>query len=191
MRNLFAACALFALACNGSGVEDDAGTDAQVSTLDCATYCADLSALCAADTAQFPNAATCMASCGTWPVGRMSDTGGNTLGCRVYHLSEVEELGPQHCDHAGPAGGEGCGSNCDGFCTIALSACTGANEQYADLVECMAECEDFRDFEEYFANVTSGNSLACRLAHLVRASESEAQAAIECPNIVEASPACQ
>src|SRR5882672_11235806 len=58
-------------------------------TLDCATYCTHLAADCTGTNAQI-SMANCMGTCATIPPGAATDTSGNTLGCRNYHLQNIE-----------------------------------------------------------------------------------------------------
>jgi hypothetical protein len=175
--------------CDDGVPDEDAGPEVE---LTCESYCGRVQAGCTGDEAQYGDRESCLSTCATMPAGSLSDTSGNTLGCRQYHVGEVEELGAEHCHHAGPAGGhdEGCGTNCESFCSIVQGACTGANEQFADVAACMTACEGITDDEEFTANVTSGNSLACRLYHATVASLGGANATTHCPHVAVVSSTC-
>ncbi|MBZ0118162.1 MAG: hypothetical protein K8H88_14265 [Sandaracinaceae bacterium] len=156
-------------------------------TPDCATYCTAIMANCTGAVAQYSSMGDCMSACGALAVGTAADMAGNTVGCRTYHAGAAAAMPDVHCVHAGPGGASACGSNCEGFCAIALHACTGANMQYADVGACMTECAGFPDTETYDTSDTGGDTLACRLYHLTVATNSPD---VHCPHIVEASPVC-
>jgi hypothetical protein len=188
---LFAALAVLA-ACGGN--DEQGSPDAEVGDIDaadqvptCADYCATIEANCAAPQDQWSSAATCMTACASWDVGTIDDTSGNTLGCRNYHAGAAESMPAVHCVHAGPGGAGACGSNCEGFCTLALDACTGANEQFASMAECMTACAGYDATEPYDVTDTGGDTFACRLYHLTAA---VGDPGTHCDHIVEASAPC-
>jgi hypothetical protein len=79
----------------------------------CDRYCDTLMAACGGDNAQFADLDTCVSYCdGTgWPEGRVGDTSGNTIECRIYHAEVAAMEHPEfHCPHAGPTGDNVCGS---------------------------------------------------------------------------------
>jgi hypothetical protein len=155
----------------------------------CADYCTAITANCAAPQAQYADMAGCMGSCAAFDIGTLADTAGNTVGCRTYHAGAAKDMMmPEvHCVHAGPGGAGPCGTNCEGFCDIALSACPAI---YADAAACAADCATFMDTEPFDATDVAGNTLACRLYHLTVASSSADNAAIHCAHINAASPVC-
>ena len=57
--------------------------------LDCDTYCKQLATDCAGVNAQITTA-NCMGTCMLFPPGTQADTSGHTLGCRNYHLQNIE-----------------------------------------------------------------------------------------------------
>ena len=147
----------------------DAGDGGPAVTLDCNTYCNEIDKNCTGVYEQYPTvdggSASCLASCKSFPLGTLADTGGqNTLGCRIYHAGAPSATLPAtHCQHAGPSGGdttpsddvEGsdagidpspgvCGSACASFCDLVMSACTGANLQYGGSYDaCFRTCKTF------------------------------------------------
>ncbi len=138
----------------------------------CATYCSTIMTNCrgegdgGAGNAQYASMADCLAVCMAMPVGAAADTSGNTLGCRTYHARAAAMDPTTHCPHAGPGGAGLCGSNCEGYCQIAQRYCTGANQVYASLAQCMSTCAMFPDTVRYGAGVPDGNSTACLLWHV-------------------------
>lgn len=161
---LFAIAICQLAACGG----DDGDSD-----LSCDSYCTSIMANCSGTNQQFGSMEQCMSSCSHYPVGKAEDTTGNTLGCRTYHAgSPAKNVPAEHCIHAGPGGAGPCGSNCEGFCTLVLGSCTGANAQYGgDMNTCMAACSGFAVMPLYSTSQTSGNTLSCRLYHASVASE--------------------
>lgn len=155
--------------------------------LDCNTYCTHLAADCTGANAQL-NPTNCMGTCMAYPPGTQADMSGNTLGCRNYHLQNIEVRNMSatvHCPHTGPIGGLAadtasvCGTSpCDDFCELQTKVCgtnatqvTGvdANHRYADLAACKAACGDFVKTPEASPTVQSGNTFACRIYHLTNA----------------------
>lgn len=153
----------------------------------CTAYCATIEANCTGTNDQYSSNAACLASCAPIPDGTAADMGGNTVGCRTYHAGAAMSAPAVHCPHAGPGGAGACGANCEGFCTIALGVCTGANQVYASLAQCLTECAGFPTAPPYNTTTTSGDSFACRMYHLTAASLDPAG---HCSHIVEASPVC-
>lgn len=155
--------------------------------LDCATYCTHLAADCKDANAQL-NPANCMGTCMAFPPGTQADISGNTLGCRNYHLQNIEVRNMPatlHCPHTGPIGGLAAGatsvcgtSPCDDFCEIQTKVCgtnanpvagVAADHRYADLDACKAACANFTKTPEASPTVQSGNTFACRIYHLTNA----------------------
>jgi hypothetical protein len=168
------------LAVAACGGDDGGGGD----TLTCAEYCDTIATNCTGTVQQYTDEATCLAACAAFPVGAEADTSGNTLGCRTYHAGAAAAGPDVHCVHAGPGGAGACGSNCDGFCAIALDSCPDA---YASAGECATDCATFTDTEPYNVADTSGDSLACRLYHLTAATTTPDP---HCGHIESVSPTC-
>lgn len=156
----------------------------------CTAYCNEIAADCLSPYTQYFSMQACLESCKFLPKGATSDTGGNTVGCRTYHANNAVLTGnpATHCPHAGPGGDGACGANCAGFCSIALGACTGSNQIYTSLAQCMTDCATFPTAPKYSSTVTSGNSFACRMYHLTNATLDPVG---HCSHINSASPPCQ
>jgi hypothetical protein len=154
-------------------------------TLDCNTYCTHLAVDCTGANAQI-SAANCMGTCMQFPPGTQADVSGHTLGCRNYHLQNIElRQGPPaiHCSHAGPIGSSVATANgvcgitaCDVFCAMQTRVCgtdaapvTGVTNRYTDLAACRTACATFATTPEASPTVTSGNSFACRVYHMTNA----------------------
>jgi hypothetical protein len=167
MRSLaFIFLALGACTAGVTGTSGDGGGGSGV-TLDCNTYCTRTQTNCTAANAQYSGMDTCMASCTHFPVGTLADTGGNTLGCRIYHAGNAATDPVTHCIHAGPSGGGGCGNPCDGFCSLVVAECS---TQYPSASDCATTCATFATTPPYSAAVTAGDDLSCRIYHATAAS---------------------
>lgn len=177
-----------------AGPGDDAGpgTDAgPAATPSCTAYCAAITANCTGANAQYTDLASCLANCDAFPVGTAADMSGNTLGCRTYHAGAAAGAGATtHCSHAGPSGDGVCGTNCEGYCNLALANCTGADELYADAAACATACGAITDDVTYTTAATAGDSLACRIYHLSAAATDATSATLHCPHGEDPSAIC-
>ena len=156
------------------------GTDPGCPT--CQDYCASVQAACTGDLAQYASVDACVDYCESWamlPLGDLSDTSGNTVGCRIYHAGAAAADPALHCDHAGPTGGNVCGTWCDNYCQLAQANCTGGDELYADGDACNTACADLE--MSGAAGDTSGDSVQCRIYHLGVAGSPDG-AATHCPH---------
>jgi len=165
-------------------------------TLDCASYCTEVMANCtsAAD-AQYGSMESCLKVCSAFPPGKLGDTEGNSLGCRLYHGGGPAVTAPDtHCAHAGITGGDKdvtdtmagtCGEGCDAFCDVALVVCTGANKQYDSKETCLTDCKSFKvDATSYSTADTANNDFGCHAYHLTVAATDAMSATAHCPHIV-------
>ena len=164
--------------------------DAPLAAGTCASYCSTIATNCTGANAMYSSEATCLATCATWAPGLAADTAGNTRGCRVYHAGAPAAMTPTtHCRHAGPGGDGACGANCDGFCTLAMGACSAQQPPpYASLGACMTACANFPAAPPYEASQTGGDTFACRLYHATVASTTPMT---HCAHVVPVSPTCR
>jgi hypothetical protein len=167
------------------GYSCDTGLSVCTNQPKCTTYCNTIATNCTGTNSQYFSTAACLQSCARLPKGTASDTVGNTIGCRTYHATNAAGGPVVHCPHAGPGGDGQCGTNCAGFCTIALAACPAV---YANLTACMNDCATFPATPKYNSTITSGNTFACRMYHLTNATLSPT---VHCSHINSASPPCQ
>ena len=194
MRTFLVMMAL--VGCGGDSQTADAAVkDAAPVTLDCTAYCNEIQANCTGANAQYPDMAHCIATCASFAVGtsKVTDTSGNTLGCRIYHGGDpAKTAAATHCVHAGPGGDlitvatpafcSG-GDVCESFCTLEIKACGSLDAplpgnprdstnnpiyQYQNREDCMISCAAF-DKTHVYSTTASGNSLACRLYHATNA----------------------
>jgi hypothetical protein len=162
MRSLWISLGLTCVALLGCADDPEA-------VKDCAGYCSAIQQNCTGDNQQYATPAQCLESCEAFEPGRLDiDTTGNSAACRAYHAGVAAGDPVTHCVHAGPGGAGVCGSDCEGFCTIALASCDGA---FASLDACLTECAAFPATVKYNSNVRLGNTLACRLYHVAVASD--------------------
>jgi hypothetical protein len=106
-----------------------------------------------------------------------TDNKGDTLQCRLVHISEAAispELAEQHCWHTQtvPRDGETspCSdpqelpheADCATYCGLAMSACQGEYQVYADEAECLRVCELM---DQGMRGAMSGNNVRCRRYH--------------------------
>jgi hypothetical protein len=184
--------------CGGANASTDAAVDARPDavpvTLDCTSYCNEIQANCADANAQYPDLEHCVRTCRSFTVGtsKLTDTTGNTLGCRIYHASAAAMMPAAHCAAAGPAGdlitakppGACSGDNvCVSFCALEIMACGSLDAplpgnptdetgnplfQYQNMDNCLAACANVANPRPYSTSAT-GDSLACRLSHATSA----------------------
>lgn len=151
----------------------------------CDAYCDTVMANCTGDDEQYDSREACIDYCENvagWDPGSTTDTDGNTIGCRIYHGGAPAAGEPAtHCPHAGPTGGDVCGSWCDNYCQLSSRNCSGANELYADDAECMAACTDIP------ASGTAGDveydTVQCRLYHAGAPAAGDPDT--HCPHVAE------
>ena len=152
------------------GSADGDGVCAEAIPPSCAAYCDSIGAACTGDNAQYDSGAHCLEYCGTWgaiPLGDAADTGGNTVGCRMYHAGVAAESDGNaaiHCAHAGPSGGDVCGSWCENYCHLSSANCSGGNALYNDDATCAIACVGLTVGPDPLAK--EGNSVQCRIYHL-------------------------
>lgn len=169
---------------DASHLNGDARSDAAPLTLDCTSYCTAITQRCTGQNQQYASSANCLDSCADLMAGALTDTMGNTLGCRVYHVELALSDPGTHCVHAGPSGGATCGTTCQGFCAIATAECPtqwSANT-------CANQCSMVATSPPYSSSAT-GNTIECRLLH---ATQAATDPTTECPNTVKnQNPVCQ
>lgn len=146
-----------------SGAETDSGPPPAGN---CDDYCTTVTSNCTGQDAQYASMAECLSYCSQigWEPG-VADVsqGGNTIGCRQYHAGAAATEPALHCAHAGPSGGDVCGSWCDVYCDNLSVNCTGDDAQYPDRAACESTCAELPATGS--ANDTSGDTVQCRVYH--------------------------
>ena len=177
---------------DSAGDDDDSAAPPPDPT--CADYCASRVTNCGDDMA------VCTATCGLATgagllAGAWSDTGGNTLGCRIYHSGVAAgDNTSTHCGHSNLFGG----TSADGFpctnslvepyCGLMMANCTGANSQFADGAACWAAAGSVPD-DSTTPWPTAGDSIQCRIYH-AEVAASSGDPGTHCPHAGGAAP-CQ
>lgn len=122
---------------------------------------------------------------------RASNTG-NNLGCREYH-AVAAMTDKKHCGHAGPTGGNACGTTVQAWSTL-LAASPCADNTVSNVVKIVAPTTvnnavptgyvtEGVNTPIYNYNLDkSGNTQACRIYHLSVASAGGATATTHCPH---------
>lgn len=167
-----------------STTDDTTGTTTGTTTggaeLTCEEYCGIYATACA-DFSEYDNADACLAQCGQWPEGALNETVGDSLGCRLYHVT-VAGMGDAatHCPHAGPNGGGVCAAmdapSCADYCAEYLANCKDDLNAYVDEADCLAQCGAW--YPGTGAD-TVGDTVGCRDYH---AGAAMADAALHCPH---------
>lgn len=154
---------------SGSGdsgsMTGDAG-DAGGAAPTCAEYCTSITAACTGANQQYADMAACMTYCNGvgWAAGTGGATMGNTLACRIYHAGAASDSMPDvHCPHAGPLGGDVCGTACENYCRNTTAHCSGANQIWANEAACMTACAMFPTTGA--VTDTGGDTVWCRAYH--------------------------
>ena len=121
--------------------------------------------------AQYLDADACHAACRLFPVGTPGDTHGNTVDCRLTYANKAYAEPYTYCTWAGPGGDGKCGTNCEGFCTLMMAACTPAStaghEYFDSFLDCQAACNEVDDVGSYTTSNRSlqkgADTVQCRL----------------------------
>jgi len=134
--------------------------------LTCDEYCSIYEQACG-DFNEYDNTQSCLDQCGQWPVGALEDTAGDTLGCRLYHVTVASTVDPDmHCPHSSPNGSGVCVADaaptCADYCTEYLANCTADLNLYKDEADCLDQCSHWYPGT---AADTAGDTVGCRLYH--------------------------
>ncbi|MCY1057477.1 hypothetical protein [Nannocystis sp. SCPEA4] len=134
--------------------------------LTCEAYCGTYMEACT-DFAEYDNMQACLDQCGQWPAGTPADVDGDTLGCRLYHVTVASTVDADvHCPHASPNGSGVCvaadAPTCADYCTDYLANCTDDLNSYNDEADCLDQCGHWYPGT---AADTVGDTVGCRLYH--------------------------
>ncbi|HVU02210.1 MAG TPA: hypothetical protein VHE30_10670 [Polyangiaceae bacterium] len=151
----------------------------------CEEYCATALRNCAGANSLYASSDACLAVCNTFPAGTAGADSGNSLACRMKYAKLAGTVGELdiNCPAAGPGGDGVCGTNCEGFCTIALAACPTSTVVNVD--SCAGLCARLPDQGGYDASIQKGNSVQCRLYH---ASAATLDPVVHCPHVAGVGP---
>jgi hypothetical protein len=138
----------------------------------CAQYCELMGEHCVGEALQYRDEAQCLRICRAFPVGAVDDDRVNTASCRRRYAGKARYLAGAElatgCAYAGPGGDGRCGTNCEGFCSIAMTACSAKVSDpyfYESVAACLLDCEGLAMTRYEYGAVSAGNSLECRLFH--------------------------
>lgn len=159
------------------GLDPDAAVEADADTGEpdadtppaatCTDYCTTVTSNCTGTLAQYTSMQECLSYCDGigWELGVADDveTGKNSVGCRQYHAGAAAQDAATHCPHAGPSGGNVCGTWCTVYCDNLETNCVGDDAQYADRTACEAACAGLPTTGA--ANDTAGDTVQCRIYH--------------------------
>lgn len=146
------------------GGADDCGED-------CETYCMVLQSTCPE---QYAAAADCVPKCRALSrapsQAPIDNHEGDTLDCRLAHLSAATLEPASHCNHArlAPMRTEWCVNDdetpvdCDETCRLTEAACTGSNAVYESTEQCLAVCAALPPGHH---SDTTPNTRGCRAYH--------------------------
>jgi hypothetical protein len=140
----------------------------------CKSYCSLLEKLCKPqfDEDGLANPADCERKCRALAdnggFDHVKDYGGDTVQCRLVHLTSAALPAADHCLHgrlirpAKCVPAEGAQPTCDEYCRVVMVACTDANKVYESEPQCQAVCKvlpkgPYTD--------TTGDTLGCRVYH--------------------------
>jgi hypothetical protein len=144
----------------------------------CEQYCDTITQYCIGTSLQYKDRAQCLAVCKLFPQGVVGEPDGNTIACRTKYAGKARYAGGTelnaYCRQAGPGGDGRCGTNCDGMCTISMATCTAeATPPYyfANDAACHSTCQTLPDIPFVYGDITvaDGNSVECRLFHVISA----------------------
>ncbi len=138
----------------------------------CESYCSLVEQACGEFDAKVPN---CPKKCqafgdsGRFDVAPGADHEGDTVQCRLVHVSSATVDPEGHCTHADFHPSLWCDDEeptCERYCRVVSVACTGDNAVYETDEQCMAACKeldpgDVRD--------DTGDTVGCRTWHAVSA----------------------
>jgi hypothetical protein len=168
----------------GTGGSGGTDSDALPKTL-CDRYCDAVLANCSAENALYTSRDVCMGVCNTFEPGTEGDDGVNTAQCRLRFAQLAGTVGELslNCPAAGPGGDGHCGTNCEGFCTIGVAACTASKLITVD--SCAGMCARLPDPGGFTDKIQAGNSVQCRLYH---ASAATFDPTTHCPHVAGFGP---
>jgi hypothetical protein len=203
------------VACNGllgiqSATLGDIDSGAPVEAgVTCAYYCQTITDNCTGtDNSEYQGSLDlCLQMCADLPsdTGFLTDTSGNTLGCRVHYAQLAASDPTTNCRLAGPLGGGQCGmlpDACNNFCSLDVPYCASVpRPSYVSVAACNSACVTGAGDAGGFAFVTDGgttgadlpegtNTLNCRFYHLENAWPTKAKGVTHCPHTMPISATC-
>jgi hypothetical protein len=190
IARVLGACLIAALAVSGCLIEEKKYDPSIIKPLTpdqpsemCGAYCQAVTENCTGEYQQYSDQAECTNLCrfmrGGEGLADPEDT--NTVACRLKFASRRNEPA-FNCPSAGPAGGDRCGDRCEGFCDLREQVCAGvAQAGDVDAEKCRSQCPALLDSVPFVIDhAMTGDSLACRINHVINANVSPEAAATHC-----------
>jgi hypothetical protein len=134
----------------------------------CDTYCQLATAICTDANAIYDSVEACLTACSAFATdGKMGDTGGDTLQCRLTTLAKAAEGAgaPVLCPQAGEDPVQGCVGpveepNCPDYCALMEDSCPGSFDEGI----CQLTCNGLGFAPGTLAD-DAVNTLGCRMYH--------------------------
>ncbi|WP_437675711.1 hypothetical protein [Sorangium sp. So ce131] len=136
---------------------------------DCESYCALYAGACSPE---IPAQEDCIARCEGLKDAEMFDVianhDGDTLQCRLVHVSSATVEPAEHCEHArlvpvAPcADPAGTAPVCEEYCQLVMAACQGDHAVYESTAQCLAVCEALPPGS---TDQRTENTVGCRKSH--------------------------
>jgi hypothetical protein len=197
-RFVFALAFVGLAACQSvAGIEDRHYEAPVTGSPECENYCDLVMKGCTGTFAAYPSRAVCVRTCDSFPHGEV-DT--NSIECRTAQAQLAVNGGEKDslCKAAGPFGAGVCGTECDALCSILGKRCPS---QLSGVQDCVAACSGIRSDGGYqLSNLTSGDTVQCRVAYASRAALdsklcssaalSSASAGSQCLDPADGIPSC-
>lgn len=164
----------------------------------CEDYCDTVEKNCDGDNAVYQTRDACLGICAELPLGDFVEPGNeNTIACRLYQAELAEETGEpaEHCKHAGPGGGNVCGTDCEAYCQLFPRICA---DQGVAAEDCVERCEALPDVGEFSIDLAyDAANIECRLIHLSNATvanthcgHAEFLSTLHCMRVPDTLPDC-
>jgi hypothetical protein len=164
-----------------AGTSNTAGSGAGTNL--CVEYCNTVTSYCTGENLQYKDLEQCLKICEYFPKGTVGGPDDDTVACRLKYAGKARYAGgtelAAYCRQGG-AGGDGrCGSNCEGFCDITQVTCNAdetAPYFYPSRQACENSCASLPDIPFVYGSKESadGNSVQCRLFHVMSAAMADA-----------------
>jgi len=127
---------------------------------------------CSTQPGAYTSTQNCMDICAAFPLGDADNSTAITdasIGCRVYHsnvaLNQTDNSSiALHCWHAGPSGGNQCGTPCQAYCAMMNYSCS-AQYPFLNDAFCLSSCALYDPSGN--VNTTSGANLWCKIYHVI------------------------
>jgi hypothetical protein len=148
------------------GIEDKKLEECGEQCARCEDYCELAMANCTGDHAVYREPKHCVALCNELPLGEFGEPANeNTVACRHEQARLAGESEPElHCNGAGPAGGNLCGSDCESYCYLYETLC---DFPFASTDECEDKCRALKDEPVFDVNgYYDTDTVECRIIHL-------------------------